>query len=1025
MDEKKQSLKTAISLLFVISGIAGLIYQIVWFKYLSLFLGNTTYAQMTVLAAFLGGLAFGNYLFGKKADTLNNPVLIYSLLELFIGFYCLLYPAISRFAGNFFLTTAAGLDLYSQGFLFNCLRFLTAFILLFAPTTAMGGTLPVLSKFFVDKLQDARKEIAILYFLNSFGAVVGIVLSGFVLIKSFGLNITIYATACLNIAAGLTGFILSRKAKHITIILPAVDGASPPARLPEITKRQAAIVILSAGLSGAAALLYEMVWVRLLINFFGSSTYAFSIMLMAFIGGITTGSLIVSQNFIKKFNLFKLLAFTQSAIAVSTMLVLIFYERLPYFLWKIAALFSKSSQSFEIFLAVEFLICFILLFLPTTFMGMSLPIASEIVSGSNNKVGFSVGRVFSVNTLGTVAGVIFTGLIFIPLLGIKGAFEIGIALNLFTAVLLALNIKQYSLFKKISFVVISVFVFTGYVFLHPSWNEKIILSGVFRSFDSVPPNSFEEFTKLFDDDKIVFYKEGQNATVAVVQSISNPANKRLIINGKPDASTFFDMPTQVLLGQIPMMLHPNPKNIFVVGFGSGTTIGSVLTHPVDKVTCAEISKEVINAADLFVKENRNCIKDPRLKIYNEDALTLLKLSKEKYDVIISEPSNPWIAGIGNLFSKEYFEKCAAKLDSTGIMVQWFHLYAVDDEVLKLVLNTFASVFKYSQLWSSAANDIILVGTKKQIVLDPDLFIKNFNVRAVNDDFKRIGILNPFTFLTGQTISPRGFFSITTDYPINSELHPLLEFLAPKSFYVGKPSNYLTPIDEKFDTLSTGLFVKAFSKLYKPSKEDLINTIEHNIYVTKNFRFAYGLSKFLSWLYPNDYKTNLLYSIALEKLGISIARKESLEKLTNLFPDSLQIMKDYNNIKILEKVNAATFLNIFPLDKEAGVFIRTTKPDSISQLSTFFQLEKVFLQNSQLDKAALMLNSAESLLRGSSNLIKGIKADDFCYTGVMINVGQKEYEKVFAYYVALLNNNPNYESLFRVRRLLAWDLMIVK
>jgi hypothetical protein len=164
---------------------------------------------------------------------------------------------------------------------------------------------------------------------------------------------------------------------------------------------------------------------------------------------------------------------------------------------------------------------------------------------------------------------------------------------------------------------------------------------------------------------------------------------------------------------------------------------------------------------------------------------------------------------------------------------------------------------------------------------------------------------------------------------------------------------------------------------------------------------------------------------LEKLGISIARKESLEKLTNLFPDSLQIMKDYNNIKILEKVNAATFLNIFPLDKEAGVFIRTTKPDSISQLSTFFQLEKVFLQNSQLDKAALMLNSAESLLRGSSNLIKGIKADDFCYTGVMINVGQKEYEKVFAYYVALLNNNPNYESLFRVRRLLAWDLMIVK
>ncbi len=1023
MNDQRQNIKAIVSLLFVISGIAGLVYQIVWFKYLSLFLGNTTYAQMTVLAVFLGGLAIGNYLFGKKADAIKNPVKVYSILELFIGAYCLLYPSLSTLIGNLFLSSASRLDIYSQNFLFNGLRFLIASLLLLAPTIAMGGTLPVLSKYFVNNIKYARKEIATLYFLNSFGAVIGVFFAGFVLIKEFGLNITIYATAFLNIAAGLAGFVLSIKSKNITAVSEElsieIERGEP---LVNVGKRTAAVVVLVAGISGTAALIFEMVWVRLLINFFGSSTYAFSIMLMAFIGGITFGSLIISQKFLAKYNYIKLLVFTQAAIAFSTMLVLLLYERLPYFLWRVASIFSKTPQSFEVFLVIEFLFCFALMIFPTLFMGMALPIAAEIISGTNNKVGFSVGRIFSVNTLGTVAGVILTGLLFIPLFGIKGSFEIGIGLNLFAATILLWNSKLFSVKKRVAVTAFFTSVFLFYLVLFPSWNKGTIIRGVFKFLGTTPPESFEEFLHNPNNEKIVFYEEGRNATVAVTQSNANPNNKRLIINGKPDASSYFDMPTQVLLGQIPVMLHPNPQKVFVVGFGSGTTIGSVLTHPVTKVTCAEISKEVIKASKFFEKENYYCTNDPRLRLVNEDALTLLKLSKEKYDVIISEPSNPWIAGIGNLFSKEYFEKCLSKLNTNGIMVQWFHLYEADDAVVKLVLNTFYSVFPHAQMWNSIANDIILIGSKEEMNLNTAFLQNKFLIPGVKKDFNRIGITNLFTFLSCQSVSPRGFFTMAEEAPINSEIHPRLEFIAPKSFYIGKQSTYIYSFDEKFDTLSNSLFVKEYIKKFPPDKNQMINAINYNLNTNVNIRYAFGLSKHLIELYPKDYTANILYSKSYKKLGLASSGSTTFDKLISLFPDSVQVVKDFNNRVILENTNATTFLKTFSIKKEVDAFIKTTKPENIPLVNVYLQVAKDYLQNSEYDKAEEICMRVESIIRANPEIIKSIDAESYFYYGAVAALQMKDIERVIGYYSALINFNGNFNDIFHLRRLISWQAL---
>ncbi|MEK6552784.1 MAG: hypothetical protein AABZ54_04975, partial [Bacteroidota bacterium] len=292
---------------------------------------------------------------------------------------------------------------------------------------------------------------------------------------------------------------------------------------------------------------------------------------------------------------------------------------------------------------------------------------------------------------------------------------------------------------------------------------------------------------------------------------------------------------------------------------------------------------------------------------------------------------------------------------------------------------------------------------------------------IKQDFERIGIDNPFTFLACQSVSPRGFFTMVNNSHVNSEIHPRLEFLAPRAFFVGKPSSYIYSFDEKFDTLFSGLYLKEYVKKYPPQKNVLLNAIDYALSTSKNYRFAFGLSKYLKELYPNDYQTNLLYSFAYEKLGIMSARRPSLERLVNLFPDSLQINKDYNNILLNEKINAATFLHIFSIENESNSFIGTTKPDSVSRLSVYIQLAKVFLQNSELLKAEEMFTISENYLKHSPLLIKSVKADDFYYVGAMINLYKKEYEKVFGYYLALMNHNSNYENLFRLRKLVSWHL----
>ena len=416
----KQTFQSFIAILFILSGVTGLVYQILWFKYLSLFLGNTTYAQTVVLSAFMAGLAIGSAVWGRKVDKSPRPLVLYGWLELSIGVYCLFYPWIISLVKTIFFETVAMFAFQSDGPAVLGLKLVVSLLTILPPTMLMGGTLPVLVKTVSETVEESGRNVAVLYFLNSFGAVVGSVLCGFFFIRLLGLSATIYGGACVNLIIGCAAFYLSRRTPQRSQAFgtPSADDQ----RMFSKSETTAAVVV--AGISGIAAMIYEVTWVRLLIPVFGSSTFSFSLMLIAFISGITIGSWLVSKLIHRIQDLFSFLWVCQLAVALGLCVSLPLYGRIPYIFWQLSTLLARTDATYPIFLTLECFFCFLIMAVPTIFLGMTLPIASRIATRDTATLGSSIGNVFSINTIGTVIGSLAAGLILIPTVGVRHAIEV-------------------------------------------------------------------------------------------------------------------------------------------------------------------------------------------------------------------------------------------------------------------------------------------------------------------------------------------------------------------------------------------------------------------------------------------------------------------------------------------------------------------------------------------------------------------------------------------------------------------------
>jgi spermidine synthase len=667
--------------------------------------------------------------------------------------------------------------------------------MLLFPTILMGGTLPVLVRFISHNVEESGKNVATLYFLNSLGAVLGSLLGGFFLIQMAGLQATVIAAGIVNTLIAGVAFLLAERVAP----MPALSDIPEPETAAPTTARQSNLAVGVAGVSGLAAMIYEVAWVRLLIPVLGSSTYSYTLMLVAFISGITIGSWLVAV-FIKNIrNLFGALAWCQLGVGLSMALMLPIYGRIPYIHWQVGAILTRSEGTYPLFLFLQFVIGFGIMIIPTIFLGMSLPLASRIATRSVVVLGKSVGTVFSINTLGTVLGSLGAGLVLIPLVGVRHAMEFGFVLNLASAIVLSFFDDQSPKVRRAAVTGVVLLLAGLTMMLSSNWNESVTLTGVFRQFGGsrTPPASFSEFQKIANSNKVLYYKEGASATVGVIEHpVASGTQNVLLINGKADASSVGDLPTQVLLGQVPMMFHPKADTVLVIGFGSGVTVGSVLTHRVKLVESVEISPEVIAASKYFEGVNNRPLSDPRVKLYIDDALAYLNLAVTRYDVIISEPSNPWIAGIGNLYSTEFFEACKTRLKSGGLMVQWFHLYEVDDETFRLVVRTFRSVFPHVTVWQSLTTDVLLVGSSDVLHVDEKNLVSKLEMENVRADLARIHVADPATLLSLQMVSEGPVREYASAGPLNTEDKPLLEHWAPKAFFVNKGVTDLNRFDER-------------------------------------------------------------------------------------------------------------------------------------------------------------------------------------------------------------------------------------
>ncbi len=805
VNRSSRSLLSLVVGCFFISGVAGLVYQVVWARYLALFLGHTSYAVVAVLVAFMGGLALGNFWLGQRADRTRKPLALYGWLELGIAIYALAFPAYFNRCHDGFVKTAQALAPGSASLLL--LKFGFSLLLVLLPTILMGATFPVLTRFVTLTLALLRQRVAALYAINSAGAVVGCLVADFWWVPAYGLELSLYFAAGLNAVAGLVALIASVRIEtgpaitHPVALSPAQEPATETYSLGEHR-----LALFAIGVSGFVAMLYEVAWTRLLGLALGSSTHAFSLMLVTFITGIALGAWLVC---LWKGQMRSLVAFAwaELGLALTLFVSLFFYQYLSFWFVSLAGLLARKEAAYALYSLAQAAICFLVMLVPAICLGMTLPLISRIATADIQRVGHSVGMVFAVNTLGTVLGAVLTGLWIMPSLGLAQTFVVGVVLNLGIG-LLALTWRQLERQRRalvIPFLIVAAVVWFCGSRLDPVW-QRALSMGLWRTAN-IPPNA-AAFRASAAAIPLQYHRDGASATVDVYSwQEGSQSHLTLKVNGKADAGNSTDMITQLLLGHIPMLLRPGIQQVLVIGLGSGMTCGAVARHPtVERVDAVEISPEVVAGARLFAAYNDAVLDNPRFHLALEDAKSFLKITDRQYDLIVSEPSNPWMAGVAGVFSREYYEDCAARLKPEGIVAQWMHIYETTDETVEMVLRTFMAAFPYASVWQPAVGDLVLIGSRQPLRVDLERTRERFELPPIKADLARVDLLTLPTVLAREIIPQQnGLFTVSTTGPIHSDFFPELEYMAQRGFFLNRIADQWRLYREDFSPRATTWF----------------------------------------------------------------------------------------------------------------------------------------------------------------------------------------------------------------------------
>jgi len=787
----------------MISGAAGLVHEIVWAKLLQQLIGSTAHAHAAVLTVFMGGLAVGAVVFGRRSDARVQPLTTYVRLEVLIGLYSLVLPWIVDWAGGAYVSAAAALDGAVQ--LKFALRFVLALLVITAPAVWMGGTLPILARYLIADLSTTRRHVANLYALNNLGAVIGTGAAGFFVLPALGLHPSLAVASALNFSAAFLVWRVRRGGDRPAAAAPEARGA-PAEPAPDghhYGPAQFRVALLSLGLAGFAAMGYEVVFLRLIAMAFGSSTYSFTVMLMAFIVGIGLGSGLIARAHVRRPLWW--LGVSQAAVVVSLVAMTPFLERLPYLIGLARIALHGRPEGFEWFLAAKAGLCLVFLLPPTVCIGFGFPLVAQVQARSLNRVGSAIGSTYAWNTVGNVLGVLVTSLALLPTVGMLGAFHVNLGFSVVAALMLLVVARESSSTARLATTTALACALVGYGLWGTHWSETSTLarnhlrmregpdpSWSQKRREQHPASSFAAWKRRYvgdpQDSAVWFYREDANCTVLA----AGPSQDLIVlyVNTKPDASTGTDLRTQLLLGHVPMFMNPEAKTALIIGHGSGITTGAALLHPVEHADVVEISSGVLAADSVFAEHNHHVLSDPRVTVTQDDGRTFLRTVPQQYDVIISVPSNPWIAGIAGLFTRDYFQDCRARLRPHGVLAFWFQEYEQSDEGVRLILRTLRSTFDHVMLFQLFTGDTFAIASPDPLIPDFAAMERRFDRPEIRADLARAAIHDLGSMLAHHVIPPERIDDLLVDGPLNTDDHQLLEYLAPRTFFRGGGTNLI-------------------------------------------------------------------------------------------------------------------------------------------------------------------------------------------------------------------------------------------
>ena len=790
MQGRQVGLERVLLTLFVASGFAGLVYQAIWSHYLGLSLGHAAYAQTLVLAIFMGGMAVGAWLVSRRGVRWKRLIFAYAVVEIVIGLAGLFFhPAFEAYTGFSQGTVYPSLD---SELAVRAWQWGSAALLIAPQSILLGMTFPLMSGGYLRVAPGADGEIlGGLYFTNSIGAAFGALFATFLLLPWVGMPGAIKVAGVVNLAVGVLAWLASRCADAIpedkvTVAAPA----SAPDRPVDPGFYQ--MMLVAACITGATSFVYEIGWVRMLNQALGTTVHSFEIMLAAFILGLAFGGLWIRRRSQSVGDAVAYAGYAQVWMGIAALVSLPVFNQSFRWVGAIMAAVPRDDTGYHLFSLGSAGIALLVMFPAAFFAGMTLPLFTMALlrKGAGEA---SIGRIYAANTLGAILGVFLAVHLLIPLLGLHLAVTAAALADIVLGFVLLRRYAETARPPLFLGALATTLVVLGLSLVLGRPDPRTVAAGVFRTGN----------VTLAENNQVHFLRDGKTATVAVYAQGSVGV---IATNGKADASLQMspvggvtdDEITMLMAGALPLGLHPDPKRIAVIGWGSGLTTHTLLGSPVpEQVDSVEIERAMYDGAMLVGSRVSRAYQDPRGKLHIDDARTYFSTGHRRYDVIVSEPSNPWVSGVASLFTRQFYRFLASHLEDDGILVQWIQAYEFNDGLLMTMMSALISEFPHTDLYITNQGDLLLVASHRPL---PAFRQPAANGSPLAEELARVGLASESDYAVRRIGSRDLLENLVrlSGAEVHDDFYPTVSLQAPRSRFKGEAAFQLQTL------LGTGL-----------------------------------------------------------------------------------------------------------------------------------------------------------------------------------------------------------------------------